>query len=526
MNLPINRSTKKISFEEAAERFKKYHPEIILLYKQYSSWREPAWFFDLIIKKSFRGGCPKDILNNRSVHPDRRKEKQLKTRYKARPKKIPPIKKTMKEIVKNRQQTMLKRYGFDNPSKIKSFQEKKQKTSLEHWGVVSPLSKGSSIRNNILKTNMTKYGGAGPACSESIRNKMRQTMLEKYGVEHYPQTSTFQFEQSKKVQAEDGLTLFPLKEWLQKNVKEPIPSRITALQWFLNKEDIIPELELRKQIDRYQSSKTGLERLFESLTGLPHFNQKPKELSSPYQYRPDFQLNNTVFVNLDGLYWHGEKYHSRSSHKNLREAFEKSGLRLLQFREHEIKEKFPIIWSICQNAIGHSQNKIFARKCMVVCDITQKEANKFLFDNHLKGPKNARHIGLKKEGIIVSLLSYKTNKNICKIERFCSLLNTNVLGGFGKLLKALEAAIDSSCDTIHYWVDLRYGMGNYLEAFHGFKRSHDTIGWEWTDGDRCFNRLKCRASLNSTEKENANSRGWFRIYDAGQRLWKKNISKS
>lgn len=68
-----------------------------------------------------------------------------------------------------------------------------------------------------------------------------------------------------------------------------------------------------------------------------------------------------------------------------------------------------------------------------------------------------------------------------------------------------------------------YGTGNFL-LNQGFKLEKETLGWEWTDFKKTYNRLKCRANMDNrclSQSEHAKELGLFKIYDAGQRLYIK-----
>jgi len=97
------------------------------------------------------------------------------------------------------------------------------------------------------------------------------------------------------------------------------------------------------------------------------------------------------------------------------------------------------------------------------------------------GSTCAKHIGLfGNDGNLVMVLSYRQRKNVCKIERLCSK--------------------------------------------KGFIKERETLGWKWTDGKNTFNRLRCRANMDDrglTQKDHAEELGWYKIYDAGQRLYVK-----
>jgi hypothetical protein len=122
-------------------------------------------------------------------------------------------------------------------------------------------------------------------------------------------------------------------------------------------------------------------------------------------------------------------------------------------------------------------------------------------------------------------MSYRLVGRRLIIERLSSELDTVVIGGFSKMLSYLERNLYGKYDEIHYWVDLRYGVGSFLLQ-HGFKKDHDVLSWKWTDNKATYNRLACRANMDSrclSEKEHAKELKWSKIYDAGQRLYIKKL---
>ena len=77
--------------------------------------------------------------------------------------------------------TMLKKYGVDNPSKLKSVQEKKKKNNFRKYGVESTNQLKSVTKKKLdtVKKNCGDLGYAHP----SIAEKRRKTSLERYGTE-------------------------------------------------------------------------------------------------------------------------------------------------------------------------------------------------------------------------------------------------------------------------------------------------------------------------------------------------------
>lgn len=103
------------------------------------------------------------------------------------------------EILKKRKSTNLKRYGFEsasqNPEIIAKIQKsifenndideikaKIEKTCLERYGSKTFLS-SDYAREKIKETNIEKYNGPAPMCSDEIKQKTSETVKERYGVE-------------------------------------------------------------------------------------------------------------------------------------------------------------------------------------------------------------------------------------------------------------------------------------------------------------------------------------------------------
>jgi hypothetical protein len=236
--------------------------------------------------------------------------------------------------------------------------------------------------------------------------------------------------------------------------------------------------------------------------------------------RPDIRLtycDKVIYVDVHGLYFHsGIRQPNRKYHMDRQVLFEKAGIRYVQFYEDEIRDKSEIVKSVILNTFGLMTNKHFARK-LELKPVIPSEARKFFEQNHLMGPHGAaKSVGLYNGDELICCLSYRNSFSKGKIEiaRFATKLNTSCPGGFGRLvsyLKQFNKSIISYCD-------LRYATGNSYVAL-GFKEIGITLGWEWTNSIIRFNRTKCKAGNDKTEKENAEVLGWVRIYDAGQRKY-------
>jgi hypothetical protein len=416
----------------------------------------------------------------------------------------------VKEKIK---QTNLSKYGVENPSQSQEVKDKKMATIIKNYGVDSPL-KSEAILQKFSETVRERYGSDCTLKNPEIKAKAEATLLERYGV-----LNPFQSEEIRKkiqeTQANNGqITLVCGKTpafWSQEyNISD-----MAIYKWLqINKE--FAEEDFKEFCQNYVHKISDIENLVSNSLGLTLWNKQP---IAGFSYRPDFKITDTIYLNADGLYWHSEEKLPADYHFVMRKKYEDLNLRLFQFRADEIYFKMPIIKSMINNAIGNSQGKIGARKTTLK-EVTTALAKSFLEQHHIKGYKPAKHIGLFLNEELISIMSYKIQESkIIKVERFCSKINTNVVGAFSKLLKGITNLVGNL--SIHYWVDLRYGTGKFL-LNHSFVLDKETQGWEWTDYKTTFNRLKCRANMDNrglSEKEHAKELGLHKIWDAGQRLY-------
>lgn len=544
---------KKINYVEAKQKFiEQGRDDIELLEEGYVSWkRADAVFLDKVIGEIFYAEAH-NVYAQRSSHPKRIQEQRKQTCIEKYGVEYSSQAETVKDKVKA---TNLERFGTEYVFGSKEIQEQIRKTNMEKYGV-EYCSQREDVKEKVIATCLERFGTEHPSQSDEIKFKMKETSVENYGVaypsqnkavkektkktlqDRYGVSSPFQLpgimEKSNATQMERyGVDHYwardakritetgqPVNEWYAL-LPDPKPTYGAFLFSYKGQLEV-PLAELETIMSNYRNHKSTLEVLTEKVLGISVYNRKPAEIS--VNYRPDFKLNETVYVNVDGLYWHSENQKDKNYHLNLRKEFEKNNLIMFQFREDEVFNKPNIVKSIVSNKLGKCSIKLMARKTTIKT-VSQLEAKVFLNENHLMGSVNARHIGLHdKEDKLVAILSYKRRKNAMNIERYCSLVNCSISGGFSKLISYLENnCLTPEITEIHNWVDLRYGTGVHLLTKE-FTQRTETLGWSWTNGASTFNRLKCRANMDARklpEKKHAEELGWYRIYDAGQRLYVK-----
>lgn len=242
-------------------------------------------------------------------------------------------------------------------------------------------------------------------------------------------------------------------------------------------------------------------------------------------YFPDKNLA----IELNGIYWHSELHKDKNYHKNKTELCENKGIRLIHLWEDDIYEKRNIIISFIKNIFEKTERKIYARNCQIK-NIDSKTYRSFLNNNHIQGSINSSvKYGLFYKDEIVSIMGFgklrsslgsKNKNNEYELHRFCSLLNTNVIGAASKILKLFENEYKPS--LVISYAKRDYSVGNLYKKL-GFELVKITDpGYYWIIDDKRKHRYNYRKDKisNETNKnlstiEIMHSMGCVRCFDSG-----------
>lgn len=259
--------------------------------------------------------------------------------------------------------------------------------------------------------------------------------------------------------------------------------------------------------------------LFDSLN--IKFDPLNKEVIGPLEL--DFYLpEHKLAIEHCGLFWHSEKFKDKNYHLTKLERCQKKGIRLLTIYADEWIDKKEIIISRIKNLLGIS-HVVYARKCLLK-EISLEEACRFLNKNHLQGfSKSIKAWGLYYDDELVSALTigkhHRQGKHPWVLNRFCNKLNTTVVGGASKLLKATK-----EFRPLISWADLRWSEGNVYEKL-GFKLE------AVLPPDYCYTDKRVRISkqaLKKTKEEKLTGKtehdlrleqGYLRLWDCGKQRW-------
>lgn len=405
-------------------------------------------------------------------------------------------------------------------SKSEQTKAKRKSTNQSKYGGVAP-SCSAEIKDKIKSTNLERYGTMAPSQNKEVFAKMSKTNLERYGVENAMLNKDIATKVANSISQtlrEKGIQSFPDGRIVVDSCKEK-GIRPTSLR------NVARELgwEVAQEwFDNYRKHRSSLElasiNLFKSngLDAEAYNLGVPEMLEKGIRYRPDIILKHNdknIYVDVDGLYAHSTR--DKRYHIEKAKIYHENGVRLLQFRQDEIKNTPSVVSSMVANVLGLSK-KIGARK-LIVKSISADDAASFMHVNHLMGSaKCSTAIALCADAEPMMVITYRRHKDGIDLVRVATRFGFQVQGGLSRLLKYIKES--SKPRFIQSFVDLRYADGSSLEAV-GFKRVSVTLGWQWTDGHNTFNRLSCRANMDDrglSERQHAEELGWVKLYDAGQ----------
>jgi hypothetical protein len=214
------------------------------------------------------------------------------------------------------------------------------------------------------------------------------------------------------------------------------------------------------------------------------------------------------------------------------------GIQLITIFDIEWNEtkKRRIIKSSIKAKLGLLSKRIAARKT-VVQEVPGKEAKDFLVKNHLQSHSSATvNLGLYHNTELVSLLTMGRPRFDSKYEweiiRFCSAVNTNVMGAFGKLMSFFHKQYHPN--SIVTYANLRWGDGKlYENSGFTFVRRSSPSPW-YCPSNKSMGKFYHRMRVQKyrlheilkdfdpelTARENLKNHHFVAVYDCGTNVYK------
>lgn len=476
------------------------------------------------------------------------------------------------EIKKKIKSTNLEKYGVLNVSQSEEIKKRIANTNNERYGAECVLQSGTSIRNDIENKWIEKYNKDNPLKNKDIQDKARKTreknyipkkkedkvksdytlknpdihamtirkgresIKRKYGVSHNSQIG-------KDPKIVDALAD---KKKFTKLIVENIPNyedrtienicKLTGYTYTPISMKLI-EFDMLDVVNyKPHSSITSLHKSVENyIHNISDIYTERNNRSILKQSNSSKCLEMDIFIpdlslgiETNGDYWHSSVKLKDNYHQEKSLIAKSNSIFVYNIWEHEWYNKQDIIKSQIKSLLGLSSNKIYARNCNIK-EVSSKESAMFLNKNHLQGNRNSSiRIGLYYNDELVSLMTFGYNRFINKscdsieLLRFCSKLDTNVVGGASKLFKYFIKM--NHPDKVISYCDIAHGRGITYEKL-GFKLDRITPpNYKWVNfktGD-IRSRYQCqvmniRESENDkrTEVEIMTSRGYHKLCDCG-----------
>ena len=367
------------------------------------------------------------------------------------------VKDSYNHRIQKTKNTNLKRYGTEYVFQNEDVRAKSKQTCLERYGVENP-SQSKDVKEKKKQTCLKNFGVECSFQNEGVRAKSKQTCLERYGVNYPMQNADILLK-----------ALYSKKQNIIKNRDDILDVNFENDQTIytcscphpncnkcLNKTYLCDSVCYHNRryhnletctnllnIQNIHNKGTSLELFVRDILDSYNINYISNDRSVLKKYELDIYIpSKQIAIECNGLYWHSLKepsYHI-NKHKECREK----GIQLLTLWEDQIIKKPEIIRSIILSKLGIYDKKIYARKC-IIKEVSSKESNSFLKENHLQGNTNSSiRLGLYYNDELVSIMTFgchrrslnsKNESDSYELYRFCNKLNIRVIGGASKLLK-------------------------------------------------------------------------------------------
>lgn len=408
-------------------------------------------------------------------------------------------------------------------------------------GYLTFCSRGCAQQDAVLKqqrhakqkqTLMDRYGVDNPSLLEEVRQKISNASKGKtrgVNVSHHARNHLS--DQVKSLLTDPN----KLVDWFHSS---GLPITVAAKTLGLSDSTLCNALK-RNHIDYSLPSKTYVEQVMvdfcRTLNVDVHTNNRA--IISPLEL--DIVLpEKKLAIEVNGLFWHSVERKGVGYHKHKLTAAAQAGYGLLQFWDTEVTDKLEIVQSIIKTRLNLS-NRLHARS-LLLGDVTVEKARDFLNENHIQGDTTRHSVryGLyTANSELVALMTFGRHpKYQWELVRFCAKRNLSVVGGASRLFKAfVERTHAQRCVS---YCDQRLFTGNlYINL--GFELTHTSRpNYFYVHPSKyCLesrlkyqkHKLKDVLSVfdpQQTEQTNMKMNGFYRVEDCGHKVFVWNSRES
>lgn len=453
----------------------------------------------------------------------------------------------LKEIEEKRKHTNLEVYGVEFISQNENVKNKIKETNLERYGK-EYATQTEEVKEKTKNTNLKKWGVEYPILTKEVKDKARKTLWNNYGVEHplysnevlnkvkITKENKINFAKSQNLLTVNELSIkFNRHEKTILHAIERLNISVVCFNrdehYYINKSDlpILSDFFLKtedwgtsyseKEIVDFVKSIYDGEIIENSKKIIP-----PKELDI-------YISNKNLAIEFNGVHWHDENHVDKNYHLAKTNMCNKKGIDLIHVFEDDWLYKKEIVKSMIASRLGVYKEKIFARKCQIK-EIEKDQAKIFFDENHLQGfTYGDLYLGLTFNDELIQCVCINKkgwHDGNVELTRMVTKLNTQVVGGFSKLMKHISDYVEYKSITSYVYKAWFNGKGYIESGFKIVKENSPSYSYV-VNGRRVHkshfrkNKIKKmfeRGELkfydsNKTEHENMIENKIYRIYDCG-----------
>lgn len=470
------------------------------------------------------------------------------------------------------------RTGYDTPWRNPEVRNKIKQSTRQHYGVEYPLQ-SDELKEQARQTNQARYGVDNPMQNDEIKARAADTCMDKYGNRCFLQSDQGKAAYRESMQTKYGTSYFSQSErWKQSTMLDPSKSD-NLINFRKNSNQFIdahfsddPSIrELASELGIHENTagqliiEFGLENrikyvysymedevfsMLKKIDPSATIIRNTHKIITPLEldiYLPEYNLaiecNPTSTHNsTSDSFTNGPSVIDYKYHQNKTNLCEQKGIFLFHIFGYDWTHRRNIIESMLQNLLGKSESRYFARN-LDVRPVAHFEVKKFLEENHRQGYTAAFvALGLYNGTELVSLMTFghmrntigtgsENLENCWELVRFCSKLDTTVIGGASKLFTHFVR--DWKPDRIRSFSDRAHTKGNLYSTlgFTEVNRSDPNYMWVNIHNDRAYHRMNAQKrnivkflrddtiDLNKTERQIMTEHGFVQVYDSGTITW-------
>lgn len=413
----------------------------------------------------------------------------------------------------SRAKTMLEKYGVKHALQSQFFQDKKEDTQLEKYG----KRKYNNIEK-IQNTNIQKYNVKNVSSVPEIRNKTRDT----FNMNHLLKLND---------------KILKLNLVVNSSIDNHYHYQCTKCGALYKMSNSAFNVHIRSNESpcnicnppKHDFKSKGETELKDFIVSVYNGSVVQNYLRGSSKELDIFIPDKNLAFEYNGLYYHNELFKENNYHLSKKNAAKNNNINLVHVFEDEWLYKKEIVKSRIKGLLGVIDKKIYARKCVLRL-VQLDEARRFIDENHLQGYVGSKiKIGLYYKDELVSIMTFGAPRfdkkpDTYEMLRFCSKLNTIVIGGASKMFQYL---INNYKINRVITESNRSWSVNDISTYDkiGFKFLYNSVPGFWyvirnTRVHRlnyCLHQLKKRGLVleNETSHDAMLRQKIYRIYDCG-----------